>query len=178
MLVSFLNYFEEIDMTITPLAGFTLAATMIATGAAAQDDAMTLPIRELDSKYELVDADAENGLATIAQGDYKRTLDCEDLAYFQERTETDAFESISRYFSFGSANRRSQVVAMELAFGHISLNDAWELHSELIGDDENLDYAVAAQYGAERKVFIDAQIEAGCFTPKGVADRGLPRPSR
>ncbi len=156
-------------MTTTTLTGFALAATMIATGVAAQD--------EVYSRFEFISADPENGLATIQEGaDYQVQLDCDSLSANQSRIILDGIEHATSFSGFGSSDRWVQDLKVRLVLGYETLSDAYAYYADVIGDDADNSFSYVAQLGKEAGVFEEAQIKAGCYELGRIAETGLPSP--
>lgn len=159
-------------------AAIALAATSV---TAQETDAPVAP--DIQSQYTLVSADPENFSATIEVnvngGDnYQRALGCSELSSQQERIEQDVIQSAATFIAFGTNDQRYQESQLQLGFGHTTLGDVYKYASDNTIDrnEEHGGLTYAAGLGADRGILINAQIAAGCFTPEGLSDRGLPAP--
>ncbi|NCO04369.1 MAG: hypothetical protein GW903_09280 [Alphaproteobacteria bacterium] len=163
---------------ITTLGAALAMAATSATGQEAQ--APTPP--EVNSQYSIASVDIENGTATLksgSQGQYQDTLSCDQLASQQERIEYDIISQASTFLALGTNDQRFQEHQLQLGFGLTTLAEVYRYASaDAIDRDQKYNgLKYAAELGADRNVYMTAQIEAGCFTPKGTAERGLPSPA-
>jgi len=156
------------------LTGFALAAAMAPNFATAQDDVI-IPNREAFSNVELVSANPEAGFATIAVGNdgYTQSMDCGTLNFHQEDIELKIAYHASAMF----VSPRVSELKILLGMGTETLESVHQNYAHIASEHPADEFDYAAQLGKERGVFVEAQIEAGCLTPKGIQDRGLPAPS-